>query len=124
MTSGAVPRPTRVRDHHLDRLTTQKHDALIVGGGINVAISALALASHGSSVALIESEDFGSGVSQESSNLVWGGFKYLQTYERAMLETAETLENDPGVERAASLLFGPGPERPVSAANKSGSAAA
>ena len=26
----------------------------------------------------------------------------------AMLETAETLESDPGVERAARLLFGPG----------------
>ena len=42
----------------------------------------------------------------------------------AMLETAETLSGDPGVERAESLLFGPGPERPVSAANESGSGAA
>ncbi len=42
----------------------------------------------------------------------------------AMLETADTLGSDPGVQRASSLLFGPGPERPVSAANKSGSAAA
>ena len=69
------------REEHLDRLTAREHDALVVGGGINGAISALALATHGLSVALIESEDFGSGVSQESSNLVWGGFKYLQTYE-------------------------------------------
>ncbi len=73
--------PSAARQHHLDRLTAQEHDALIVGGGINGAISALALASHGMRVALIESEDFGSGVSQESSNLIWGGFKYLQTYE-------------------------------------------
>ena len=69
------------RDAALDRLTTQHHDALIVGGGINGAVSALALAAHGLRVALIEQDDFAAGVSQESSNLLWGGFKYLQTYE-------------------------------------------
>ena len=74
-----------VREEHLDRLTAHGHDVLVVGGGINGAISALALATHGLSVALIESEDFGSGVSQESSNLVWGGFKYLQTYELGLV---------------------------------------
>ena len=77
--------PSAARDQHLERLTGQHHDALIVGGGINGAISALALAAHGLGVALIESEDFGSGVSQESSNLVWGGFKYLQTYELGLV---------------------------------------
>ena len=78
-------RSTAVRDRHLERLTTQDHDALIVGGGINGAISALALATHGLRVALIDSEDFASGVSQESSNLIWGGFKYLQTYDVALV---------------------------------------
>jgi glycerol-3-phosphate dehydrogenase len=81
VTSGTVPLAPEARDQHLERLTERDHDALIIGGGINGAISALALARHGVNVALIESEDFGSGVSQESSNLVWGGFKYLQTYE-------------------------------------------
>ena len=57
----------------------------MVGGGINGAISALALAAHGVRVALIEAEDFASGVSQESSNLIWGGFKYLQTYDIALV---------------------------------------
>ncbi len=52
-----------------------------MGGGINGVISALALAAHGARVALVESGDFASGVSQESSNLIWGGFKYLQTHE-------------------------------------------
>ncbi len=80
-----LPRTTDVRDQNLERLTTQDHDALIVGGGINGAVSALALAAHGLNVALIESEDFGSGVSQESSNLIWGGFKYLQTYELGLV---------------------------------------
>ena len=86
--AGSVNGSTRsaaVRDRHLERLTTQDHDALIVGGGINGAISALALATHGLRAALIDSEDFASGVSQESSNLIWGGFKYLQTYDVALV---------------------------------------
>ena len=72
---------TPQRGRQLDRLTGAAHDALIVGGGINGAISALALAAHGLRTALVEQGDFASGVSQESSNLVWGGFKYLQNYE-------------------------------------------
>lgn len=74
-------RSTAMRDRHLERLTSRDYDALIVGGGINGAISALALATHGLRVALIDAADFGSGVSQESSNLIWGGFKYLQSYD-------------------------------------------
>ncbi len=85
MTAKGDPIATETRDQHVDRLTARHHDALIVGGGINGAVSALALAAHGLRVALIESEDFGSGVSQESSNLVWGGFKYLQTYDLGLV---------------------------------------
>ena len=56
-------------------------DVLIVGAGINGAVSAAALAGRGASVALIDRGDFGAFTSQESSNLVWGGFKYLENYE-------------------------------------------
>lgn len=56
-------------------------DVLIVGGGINGAVSAAVLAGRGASVALIDRGDFGGFTSQESSNLVWGGFKYLEGYE-------------------------------------------
>ena len=83
-TNGAF-HAAAVRDRSLERLTGQDHDALVVGGGINGAISALALSAHGLRVALVDSEDFGSGVSQESSNLIWGGFKYLQTYDVALV---------------------------------------
>ena len=85
MTAQGTPIANQARDRHLEQLTTAGHDALIVGGGINGAVSALALAAHGLDVALIDSEDFGSGVSQESSNLIWGGFKYLQTYELGLV---------------------------------------
>ena len=83
--SNGASHTAAVRDRNLERLTGRDHDALIVGGGINGAISALALANHGLRVALIDSEDFASGVSQESSNLIWGGFKYLQTYDVALV---------------------------------------
>ena len=56
-------------------------DVLVVGGGINGAVAAASLAGRGASVALIDRGDFASFTSQESSNLVWGGFKYLENYE-------------------------------------------
>ncbi|NHA70355.1 glycerol-3-phosphate dehydrogenase/oxidase, partial [Phycicoccus flavus] len=45
------------------------------------AVSAAALAGRGASVAMVDRGDFGAFTSQESSNLVWGGFKYLENYE-------------------------------------------
>ena len=69
------------RDAQLDRLRDGSFDVLIVGGGINGAVSAAALAGRGAQVALVDRSDFGSVTSQESSNLVWGGFKYLENYE-------------------------------------------
>ena len=44
-------------------------------------MSAAVLAGRGASVALIDRGDFGAFTSQESSNLVWGGFKYMESYE-------------------------------------------
>lgn len=65
----------------LDRLDGAKVDVAIIGGGINGAVTAAALSAAGVSVALVDRGDFASFTSQESSNLVWGGFKYLQTFE-------------------------------------------
>ncbi|MDO8364368.1 MAG: FAD-dependent oxidoreductase [Actinomycetota bacterium] len=69
------------RRTHLDTLRNGTFDVLVVGGGINGAVTSAALAGRGASVALIDSGDFGHFTSQESSNLVWGGFKYLENYE-------------------------------------------
>lgn len=69
------------RDAHLARIDGGTFDVLIVGGGINGAVAAASLAGRGASVALVDRGDFGSFTSQESSNLVWGGFKYLENYE-------------------------------------------
>jgi glycerol-3-phosphate dehydrogenase len=70
-----------LRSTSIDRLSGGLFDVLVVGGGINGAVSAAALAGRGASVALVDRGDFGGFTSQESSNLVWGGFKYLEHYE-------------------------------------------
>lgn len=70
-----------LRDRHVQRLREQTFDTLVVGGGINGAVSAASLAGRGASVAVIDRGDFGHFTSQASSNLVWGGFKYLENYE-------------------------------------------
>ncbi|MEE2683182.1 MAG: glycerol-3-phosphate dehydrogenase/oxidase [Actinomycetota bacterium] len=70
-----------LREANLDKLDNGDFDVLIVGGGINGAVSAAALASRGATVALIDRGDFAGFTSQQSSNLVWGGIKYLENYE-------------------------------------------
>lgn len=70
-----------LRSANLDRIDGGRFDVLVVGAGINGAVSAAALAGRGASVALVDRADFGGFTSQESSNLVWGGFKYLENYE-------------------------------------------
>ena len=70
-----------LRGASIARISGGLFDVLVVGGGINGAVSAAALAGRGASVALVDRGDFGGFTSQESSNLVWGGFKYLENYE-------------------------------------------
>jgi len=65
----------------ISRMKNGHVDVLVVGAGINGAVTAAALAGRGATVALIDRADFGGFTSQESSNLVWGGFKYLENYE-------------------------------------------
>lgn len=69
------------RKQHIEHLSKNIFDAVVVGGGINGAVSAAALAARGAKVGLIDSRDFAGFTSQQSSNLIWGGIKYLETYE-------------------------------------------
>ncbi len=71
----------QLREAHLQRMRDGAFDTLVVGGGINGAVTAASLAGRGASVALIDRGDFANFTSQASSNLVWGGFKYLENYE-------------------------------------------
>jgi glycerol-3-phosphate dehydrogenase len=70
-----------LRTANVERLQGGTFDVLVVGGGINGAVSAACLAARGARVALIDKADFASFTSQESSNLAWGGIKYMETFE-------------------------------------------
>ena len=71
----------RQRSRLLDEIDEAHVDVAIIGGGINGATAAAALTAAGVSTALFDLGDFSSFTSQESSNLIWGGFKYMQTFE-------------------------------------------
>ena len=73
------------RADSLDELERGELDVLVVGGGINGAVSAAALASHGARVGLIERGDFAGQTSMASSNLAWGGIKYMETLELGLV---------------------------------------
>ena len=70
-----------LRSSNVEKLGEQEFDVLIVGGGINGAVAAASLAGRGVRVALIDQGDFAGGVSSSSSNLAWGGIKYLESLE-------------------------------------------
>ncbi|WP_347352222.1 glycerol-3-phosphate dehydrogenase/oxidase [Intrasporangium sp.] len=60
------------------RLGSQPHDVLVIGGGVTGAGTALDAATRGLSVALVEQRDFASGTSSRSSKLFHGGLRYLE----------------------------------------------
>jgi glycerol-3-phosphate dehydrogenase len=70
-----------LRSSNLRHLEGKVFDVLVLGGGINGAVSAACLAARGAKVALIDKRDFASFTSQQSSNLAWGGIKYMESYE-------------------------------------------
>ncbi len=70
-----------LRNQNIKQLELIEFDVLIVGGGINGAVSAAALTARGAKVGLIDARDFAGFTSQQSSNLVWGGIKYMESYE-------------------------------------------
>jgi glycerol-3-phosphate dehydrogenase len=70
-----------LRTTNLQKLRNERFDVLVLGGGINGAVSAAALAAQGTTVALVDQGDFAGLTSQSSSNLAWGGIKYLESYE-------------------------------------------
>ena len=70
-----------LRSNNIERLGGGSFDALVVGGGINGAVSAAVLAGRGLNVAIVDRGDWAGFTSSASSNLAWGGFKYLENYE-------------------------------------------
>lgn len=70
-----------LRYTNIDKLDDGVFDVLVIGGGINGGVSAASLAARGVKVALIDRDDFAGDVSSNSSNLAWGGIKYMESYE-------------------------------------------
>ncbi|MCB1178180.1 MAG: glycerol-3-phosphate dehydrogenase/oxidase [Leptospiraceae bacterium] len=70
-----------LRETNIEKLQSETFDVLILGGGINGAVSSAAIAGKGGKVALIDRSDFASFTSSNSSNLAWGGIKYMETFE-------------------------------------------
>lgn len=72
---------TTLRQQNISQLKQNDFDVLVLGGGINGAVAAAALAGKGAKVALVDQGDFACETSSNSSNLAWGGIKYLENYE-------------------------------------------
>ncbi|GEN26802.1 glycerol-3-phosphate dehydrogenase [Halovibrio variabilis] len=75
----------KLRNRNIEKLSTETFDALVIGGGINGAATAAALAGKGANVALIDRGDFAGSTSMHSSNLVWGGIKYMESKDFALV---------------------------------------
>jgi glycerol-3-phosphate dehydrogenase len=103
-----------MRDLHF---SNTPFDAVVVGAGINGAVSAAALSSRGLKVLLIDQGDIASMTSQQSSNLVWGGIKYLQSYEfwlvfKLCIARTKIMKEYPNRVRKIGFLAALGPTAP------------
>ena len=99
-----------LRRENIERLKHDELDVLVIGGGINGAVSAAALAARGLSVGLIDARDFAGFTSQQSSNLVWGGIKYMEGYEFGLVADLcksrnELLDSFPSTVREIRFLL-------------------
>lgn len=101
------------RQEHLQQLSTQTFDLLVIGGGASGAGVALDAASRGLKVALVERGDFAEGTSSRSTKLIHGGVRYLEiavkTFDRVQLN----LVRDALHERATMLRLAPHLSRPL-----------
>jgi glycerol-3-phosphate dehydrogenase len=73
------------RTNNINKLATEEFDVLILGAGINGAVAAASLAAKGVKVGLIDKGDFAGETSSNSSNLAWGGIKYLESHEYGLV---------------------------------------
>jgi len=96
------------RAETIDRLSTERLDLAVVGGGIVGARIAYEAARLGLHVGLVEAGDFGGGTSSASSKLVHGGFRYLPMGDLALVRQSQQ-ERQVFVDRIAPNLVRPIP---------------
>lgn len=70
----------------LRKLSSEKYDLVIIGGGITGAGIALDAASRGLKTALVEKNDFAFGTSSRSTKLIHGGLRYLKQLEFGLVK--------------------------------------
>jgi glycerol-3-phosphate dehydrogenase len=68
------------------KLSTDKFDIVIIGGGITGAGIALDAASRGLKTALVEKNDIAFGTSSRSTKLIHGGLRYLKQLEFGLVK--------------------------------------
>ena len=78
-----------LRAETIERLSTERLDLAVVGGGIIGARIALEGASLGLHVGLVDAGDFGGATSSASSKLVHGGFRYLPMGDVALVRQSQ-----------------------------------
>ncbi len=93
----------RSRPEALQRLTSERFDVVVIGGGITGAGVALDAVTRGYSVALVEREDWSSGTSSRSSKMIHGGLRYLQNFDLGLVREA-LLERQLMVQLAPHLV--------------------
>jgi len=98
------------RENILEKMSNEKHDVFVIGGGITGAGIALDAASRGMKVALVEMQDFAAGTSSRSTKLVHGGLRYLKQFEIGIVkevgrERAIVYENGPHVTTPEWMLL-------------------
>lgn len=70
------------RHRQVERLQHEHDfDVVVLGAGINGACLYDALCRRGYRVLLVDKSDFGSGTSQASGMMIWGGLLYLRNLE-------------------------------------------
>jgi glycerol-3-phosphate dehydrogenase len=89
-------------------------DVVVIGAGINGAAISHALARAGFDVLLVDQGDIGSGTSQSSTMLIWGGLLYLKDWElrtvRALCRDRDRLiAGEPDLVKACAVRYLPTP---------------
>lgn len=102
----------------LQDLSSSTYDVAVIGGGINGAVSAASLSAAGLKVLLVDKGDFAGFTSQESSNMVWGGIKYLQSLEfklvyKLCVSRARLMKSYPTRIRSIGFFAAIGPNSPA-----------
>ena len=83
-----MPLASKDRSAQLQRLSSERFDLLVIGGGITGAGVAREAALRGLSVALVDGEDFAAGTSSRSTKLIHGGLRYLAMGDFALVREA------------------------------------